>query len=245
MISVLTPTVRPELVEINRKSLEKQDFKDFEWIIGTPFPEKFKHIKDAVIVKDPPKRDGDFWVLNRAYNEMLKKAKGELIVSYQDGIYCDSDALSTFWFWYKEKGPKWCVTGSGNIYSKLDDFGKPVVQVWSDPRRAAIPKEGQVYEVYPVDWEINFASAPKQAFYDIGGFDEELDRLGFGMDNVSVCDRLDAAGYKFWIDHGLECRGLKHGRLPDWDKYHNMHGNYEKRKNELIDKGIWPKLSYL
>lgn len=237
-ISIITPTIRPELIKINKLCLKKQTFKSFEWLIGSPFDPKI-----GIWVKDDFK--GGYWSFNRIGNKMLRKARGELIVSYQDGIWCDQNALETFYYWYTTKGPKWCVTGVGDLYSALDERNKPIISVWSDPRKSGREKNGDTYECYPVDWEANFASAPKKMFYDIGGFDEGLDKCGVGMDNVSVVERADALGYRFWLDQSLECFGLQHSRRKDWDKKHNMHGNYEERKKELKIGGIWPILPYL
>ena len=242
-VSCITPSIREDGLEVVRRSLDKQTLPRgrWEWIVVSPF----KYHQADKWVEDPPKLKNDFWVLNKAYNKAIRASGGELIVSWQDWIWAPTDALEKFLFWFDKKGDKWAVTGSGHQYQRLNEFLKPVIQVWDDPRRSGMKKHGEAHECFPVDWEINFASAPKKAFYDIGGFDEGLDSLGFGMDNVSVCERMDKLGYRFWIDHSIECRGVKHGRHKDWDKYHNMHGNYEKRKSVLLDKGDWPKLNYL
>jgi len=246
-ISVISPSVRKAGLKVVARSLERQSFpqEDWEWIIVSPFdPEIFSMDKNWYWIEDPPKNKGDYWNLNKAYNAALRKAEGQLIISWQDWLWAKEDALEKFWFWFKEKGDKWAVTGSGHQYQRLDEFGKPIIQIWTDPRRSNATKNGGAYECSPIEWEINFASAPRKAFYDIGGFDEGLDKMA-GMDNVSICERMDELGYRFWIDHGLECRGIKHGRLPEWDKMHAMHGFYEQRKKELKLQGKWPVLGYL
>ncbi len=237
MISVVTPSVRKEALEITRKCLQNQTFKDFEWLIGSPFDPE---IIEAKWVVDDFK--GGVWTFNRINNKLLKEAKGDIIVTIQDNIWFAPDTLARFKFWQDYLGPNWAVTGSGNIYSKLDEIGKPFVLCWEDPRRSSISREGSAYEVNPEDWEANFASAPKKMFEDIGGWDEKLDFTGFGMDQVSIVDRADIAGYRFWIDHNLECKGLKHERNKDWDKKHNMHGVYAKRRQEYLKT---PVLNYL
>lgn len=227
-ITVITPSVRKEGLKILEKSLKKQTFKDFEWLIGSPFnPE----IKGAVWVVDDFK--GGAWTLNRIYNKLLKKAKGELIVSYQDYIWITPLGLEKFWVAYKKTGG--CITGVGHIYSDLDELGKPVNRVWTDPR--VRDDQGSFYECYPQDWELNWCCAPRKAFFDIGGFDEEMDKF-YGMDNVDIARRLDKAGYKFYIDQTNECRGLKHERPKDWNEKHWLFNGYKER-------GLRAKLDFL
>lgn len=234
-ISVITPTIRPEGLDIVHKALQRQTFRDFEWLVGSPFKSP---ISGSKWVKDDFK--GLTWTLNRIYNKMLREARGELIISIQDYTFFDPDALEKFWFHYKNN-PYSLVSGVGNKYS--DVYPELGEVVWKDIR--INNKYGSFYECYPVDWEANFASAPKQAFYDIGGYDEYLDNY-FSMDNVSVVERIDALGkYKFFLDQTLNSYSLTHGRPGGWDKKHAMHGAYKKRKEELIKSGKWPYLDYL
>lgn len=236
-ISVLTPSNREkEGLEIIRKCLKKQIFKDFEWIIGAPIDPK---VKEAIWVQDKPKTH-QFWPLNSVYNEMIKASKGELIVSIQDYIWFDNNALEKFWIHYQEN-PKSCVSGTGHIYQRLSEYGKPEVQIWSDPRKGN--KNFTYYECFPNDLEMNFCSFPRKALYEIGGMDEYLDSKGYDVVNINVSERLDALGYKFYLDHLNECRALKHGDHPkDWDKNLTLfNGEYEKRKKS----GAYPVLHYL
>lgn len=237
-ISIITPTVRREGLELISRSLETQIFTDFEWLIGSPFDPE---IKGAKWIKDDFK--GGYWSLNRIYNRLFKEAKGELIVSWQDFIWATPHALSKFWHSYKQTASP--VTGVGDQYAKLDEYGKPIIKVWSDPRKTDRYGENAFYRCNPEDWELNFCSIPRKLVFAIGGMDEELDFTGLGMDNVSIAERLDDAGCDFYIDQGNECFGLKHSRRKDWDKFHNMHSAYQKRKQELKEKGKWPKLDYL
>ncbi len=240
-VSVISPSIRAGGLDIVKQCLDKQTLKAFEWIVGTnyPFDGATKNVGTT------PKTKKLYWTLNRDYNKLLRECRGDIVVSWQDLIWAPVDALERFYYWYKEKGPKWCVTGVGDLYAKLDELNKPIISVWSDPRKSGKEKHGDTYECYPVDWEVNFCSAPLKSYQDIGGFDEELDNLGFGMDNVSLCERMDDLEYRFWIDQSLECRGIKHPRHRDWDKYHTMHGAYSARKEQLKEERIWPTLSYL
>ncbi len=71
MISVLTPSLRPEGLLMVQDCLEKQSYQDFEWLISMP-KEKRSSLKiksDRVrVFDDPPKQEGDFYCLNKAWN---------------------------------------------------------------------------------------------------------------------------------------------------------------------------------
>lgn len=260
-ISVITPSIRPDGLEVVAAALSKQSFQDWEWVVCGPYKVKLKAMdlwqkygtEDSGFVlrplTDPEKKEGDMWTLNQVHNKMLKHSKGELIVTWQDWIWAPEDALEKFWFWHEYYKGKALVTGVGDQYGEVDENGKPTIKVWNDPRKGGSQTNGSHYEIFPQDWEANFAMFPRQAAYDVGGWDEGLDRW-YGMDNVSFVQRVDALGkYKFYIDHDLECRGYKHERVvpqKEWDKNHAMfEGRYEKRKQELKEKDLWPKVGYL
>lgn len=238
MISVITPTVRKDRLAIVRKALKQQEFRAFEWLIGSSFDPE---IPEAIWVKDDFK--GGVWTLNRCYNSLIKKAKGNLIVSWQDSIWANPNALWKFQFHFNTE-PKTLVTGVGDQYSDKTWLNK----VWSDPRKRE--DQGSLYKCNWQDIEWNFCSCPKQALVDIGGFDENLDFLGYGMDGYGVNNRIAAlkAGYDFKIDQTNESFSIKHGRVggaKEWEKENLIHGGYEKRRQEMIDNDSWPVLSFL
>lgn len=242
-ISIIAPTIRPEGLAIVRASLKKQTFKDFEWLIGSPFnPE----IPEAKWVKDDFK--GGFWTLNRIYNKLIKEAQGELIVSLQDNIYIPPDGLEKFWIAH-EKYPNAILATSGDQYESVDKFGRVQIKIWQDPRRRL--DQGSFYEIFPQDCEWNYCAVPKKALYKIGGFCEKLDGTGYGMDGYQVNERLDLEGFKFFIDHSNESFTIRHNRddfggQENWDKNNNLNnGEYEKVRLEFIDKGEWPRMKYL
>lgn len=73
-ISVLTPTIRPQYLELTQKTLEAQTFQDFEWLV-------------EVALHSPQ------FTLPRDMNKMLSRATGDIIVSLQDCIEIPTDAL--------------------------------------------------------------------------------------------------------------------------------------------------------
>jgi len=219
MISVITPTNRDKkALELVDKALKQQSFRDFEWIVIRP-----EKIPSYLC-----------WSLNRDYNKAIRKAKGDLIVSWQDYTYAKPDTLEKFYFHFKNE-PKTLVSAVGNKYSD-DSF---LVEMWKDPRI----EEGKTYYEVPFHYiEFNLCSVPKKAFYDVGGFDEELDKW-YGMDGYSVVDRLNMiGGYKFKIDNTIRTYSLEHDRPPNWEEKNAIHGAYQERRKFYL---VNPKLNYL
>lgn len=216
MISVVTPSVRPELISIVYKCLQRQDFKDFEWIVVTPNTNEWRHLDMPFFwVREPEKRKDDFYRLSGAFNAGFQKAKGELIVVITDGIWFPPDTLSRLWSHY-QASPKGLITAIGHQYDKKDEYGKPANMVWQDPR--ARLDQGSFYEVAPSEMEMCIASIPKQAILDCGGIDEDYDK-GPAVGEKEMCWRLDKLGYKFYIDQTIEYRAIHHPRLSkNWDE---------------------------
>lgn len=218
-ISVITPTVRLEGLKLVEKALNRQTFRDFEWIIQQP----------------EGKTEG-VWSLNKDYNKAIRKSKGKLIVSWQDWTYAKPDTLEKFWFHYQNE-PNTLITAVGNKYS--DESW--TVKTWQDPRERQ--DQGTFYPCYFNDIEFNLCSIPKEALYSVGGFDESMD-IFYGMDGFSVVDRLNLlGGYDFKIDQTIKSFSLEHGRLnPKWDELNWLGDRYNKKRLEYVAN---PVLSYL
>lgn len=240
MISIITPTNRIERLDIVNKAIKNQNI-EFEWLICSkedPKIENAKWIKDDFV--------GGFWTLNRAYNRLISESKGDIIVSWQDNIWTPPDGVRKFKIAVESTGG--VVSGVGDQYER---FGyKPEVKVWSDPRKTN--KYGTFYECIWNDAEFNWAAFPKEIAYKVGGFDEGLDFLGYGGDQLSFCERLAQAGIKFYLDQCNESYTIRHGRRKDWNTNHTLFAEaeegvsvYDKRKMELIKKGEWQCLHYL
>lgn len=240
-ISIVTPTVRPGALKIVSESIKKQNFPqdEIEWLVGSSFRPELENSK---WVEDD--FTGGYWTLNRVYNKLFKQAKGELIVSWQDNIWIPEDGLEKFWLNYQATKGKALLTGVGDQYLSVNQFGKPQIKVWSDPRRTT--QYGSFYEVNFQDIEYNWGALPKALIYEVGGADEELDFLGLGAEIFSIGDRLNDLGYKFYIDQTNESYSIKHGRRPDWDEQNTFfNGKYIERKRQLIKDGKWPHLDYI
>lgn len=241
-VSIITPSIRKKGLQIVLKSLLKQEYKDFEWLIGSKFDPE---IPEAHWVKDD--FEGGFWTLNRMYNKLIKASKGDIIISWQDNVWAPPDAIQKFESTVSAvRSP---VTGVGDQYSVLSKWGKPEIKIWTDPRRTT--QYGSFYQINHNDIEWNFCACDKQLLYAVGGADEKLDFLGRGGDMFQVTDRLNDLNVPFWIDQTNESLTLQHGREDyggedEWNKSHVLfNGKYNERKKELIETQQWPILNYL
>ena len=233
-ISVITPSCRIDALEMVQKCLQKQTFprNDWEWICGTPFEYK----NADVWVKDPGKKEGNFYSLCATYNAMLRVAKGKLIISLQDGIWIEPDTLQHFWDLYQDNSMR-CVGAVGDQYEKLDEFGKPTVCCWQDPRRTT--KHGEYYEINPVDLEWTLASFPRKSLLDCKGFKQNWDKFA-ALSEKELNARIDRLGYRFFLDQGLIYRALKHDRLGgvgEWDKKYEEGWKYFEQCIKEINHG--------
>lgn len=211
MISVITPSTRPEFLPIIEKCLKRQDFDSFEWIITSPI--EITSVKPDLLLKDPPKQEGDFYTLCKGWNKAYAHAKGELIVNIQDGLWFPPDTLSKFWFHY-QNNPRSLFSAIGHQYEGFDDRGVPLNKVWHDPRSKTISFE----EVAPSEIEFCMSSIPKQALVECGGFDEEYDTAA-AVGEKEMCWRLNKMNWDFYISQDIEYKAIHHPRLSDdWDK---------------------------
>jgi glycosyltransferase involved in cell wall biosynthesis len=249
-ISVVTPSVRPEGLDIVKRSLDKQTFRDFEWIVVAPFWDKPETLPSGIrtcsvteIIKlpDPPRNKDDNYGLNKAWNAAFKVAKGELIISFVDMTWIPPDALQNFWYHYQDN-PKSLVGGVGNQYAEVQN-GKPEIMIWKDPRMRM--DQGSFYEINPIDLEFCLTSVPKQAIFDIGGWDEAWDKYA-ALSEKEACLRMDKLGYKFYLDQSIEYRALTHPRLTkDWEERYRAGCKYMEKCIHEINEGIRLKLNYV
>lgn len=173
LISVLTPSIRPAGLEIVQQCLKSQSFKDFEWLTEVGLGAKHD--------------------LNAAYNRMLKRAKGELIVFYQDYIKVPNDFLLMVRTHIDMLTT--CYTFPVGKIETLDYSGDATWDWRHEESR----------EIKWMEWEIDLACAPRQMLLKTGGFDEALDAY-WSFDNVNIALRLAFEACKFYnstATHGI------------------------------------------
>jgi hypothetical protein len=216
LVSIVVPSIRD--TSLNERCLARQTFKDFEVIIQRP---------------TRPLPQENFYDLNHDYNLAIKKAKGELIISYQDQIEIKPDCIERFWNHY-QTSPRAIVGAVGNQYSTLH----PPITVWVDPRKRT--DLGSFYPCMPDDIEFTLCSIPKVALYEVGAFDEEFDKYA-AISEKELSYRMFKAGYEPYLDQSIEYMALKHDRLfgkDTWDKHYFAGIPYYKKCLKEIDEGV-------
>ena len=158
-----------------------------------------------------------------------------MIVSWQDWTYVNPDTLDKLWTHYKCE-PDTIISGVGHKYS--DDTWTQLI--WKDPRERE--DMGRFYETDYNNIEWNFCSVPKQALYDVGGFDEYFDKFS-SLCGLDVLARLSAVGgWRFKLNQDIKTYSLNHGRLPEWEKNEPFNGPWQDRLHSYIAN---PVLKYL
>jgi len=242
-ISVLIPTNRPDSLALAQASLDRQSFKDFEILVGSPQEPSFgRWVKDDF--------EGGYWSLNRVYNRLISESRGELLVSLQDFIWVPPDGLQKFWNVYART--RGATTGIGDSYVTVGLEGEHGPPFWRDPRRILHRKPSirDDETMRQVKWlsraihhEWNYGSFPRQAILNVGGMDEELDFLGYGCDNLSANERMFEHGTPCFIDFGNEIVAQHHHKPAHWERLALAHGKYHSRKMELKERKSWPVLT--
>lgn len=205
-ISVISPSIRPEGLVPTKDSLEAQTMPtgEFEWLVELGL-----------------KRNGHD--LNQAFNKMIKRSKGELIVFLEDYTRIMPDGLERFWKAYKEN-PNTLFTAP---LGKVDKFGETPRWDW----RARKQSESQI-DYTDCKWqncELDWGAIPKAILYDIGGFDERLDQW-WSCDNLSMGKRAELLGYKFLCVFSNPAVAIDHDKFIE----HPFRQNYKPALVNLV-----------
>lgn len=128
--------------------------------------------------------------LNASFNRLIKRSKGELIVFYEDYTRIMPDGLERFWQAYKDHPDTLFTAPLG----KVDAWGDQPRWDWRAMKQSE--DQGDYTECRWQTCELDWGAIPRKVLYDIGGFDEELDKH-WSCDNVNVGCRANLKGYKF------------------------------------------------
>jgi len=235
-ISCITPSIRPEMLEIVERCLSRQTLQSYQWIVVSP-----KNYKFGEWVQDPPRKEGDFYGLNKAWNAGLKRAEGKLFVSIVDGLWFPPYLLERLWQYY-ERDPMSCIGGVGHQYSRIEN-NKPEGLVWQDPR---VRSDTTFWEISPIDMEWCIASIPMKAIQNVGGIDANIYDKVAALSEKEINVRMSKLGYKFYLDSTIEYRAIKHERLnSEWDKKYEEGCKIFNQHLKEIEAGKRLKLDYL
>lgn len=172
-ISVLTPSIRPEGLKVVQECLERQTMPGTE----------FEFLTEIGLV-----RNG--YDLSQAFNRMIKRSRGELLVFYQDYIKILDDGLERFWKAYKDHHDTLFTAPVGKV-QKWEDSPK-----WDWRSYKQNDKQTEYTDCRWDTCELDWGAIPRDILFKIGGFDETLDQF-WSCDNVNMGCRADLAGYKF------------------------------------------------
>ena len=220
--TIILPTTRPDGLPLVNQCLQRQSMQHWNLLIVVPesllgsFAVKSDRMR---IIAEPPKRPGDFYRLNGAWNAAVKAATTELLIFAVDWIWFQPDALQRF-VDYHEKFPNDGVTSIGHHYRQIVN-GRPEVQWHTDDRLELLERYETPYEGFPpIWWENAFCSLPRSKIMEVGGFDEEYDQFA-GMSEKELACRMYANGSRFAIDPAIEIRNFTHKKAntqEEWDE---------------------------
>lgn len=210
MISVLTPSIRPEFLDLTQECLEQQTFNDFEWLVEIGLRSHGYQLPSDL-------------------NKLLKRAKGERVVMLQDCIKIEPNTLEMI-----DKLPNQMITFPVGKTLKFDGH---VEWDW---------RAYKEWDIQPHQWEADFASAPLQAFIDVGGYDEDFNN-GWSWENVEVAWRINALQkYTFLCNPHIKAVALDHDQIRE-NPFRGKAPNNDKRAHETrlkAERGVY-KLDYL
>lgn len=222
-VSVICVTNRKGWFSILKDDMDRQTFRDFEVIVADDSREDVDVPKGWTVFQPRKKGENDVWNLNKAYNDCLVKAKGELLVFLQDYIWIPANGLQRFWDDY-EQFPNSLITGVGHkALHGLEGISETDMRMFGDK------------DMEPANfsfWELNWASCPKIL---MSYFNEDMDRF-YGGENQYVARRAELYGCKVMIDRKNVCIGYNQsecgGRPANWER---MHVNKAGRMGMFMD----------
>lgn len=217
-ISIITPTIRPEGLVIMRECLSNQTFKDFEWLVEVGIPN----------------RGHD---LNAAFNKMIRRAKGELIIFYEDYTKIMPDGVERFWKAYQEH-PNTCFTSP---LGKVDSFDDKSVR-WDWRANKQNENQSDYTECNWNTWELDWGACPKSLLFKIGGFDEELDKY-WSCDSVNAGCRAQLNGAKFKCLFTNPAIAIDHDKFIKHPFRENFHPSFNNDRMDEFRRGL--KIDYL
>ena len=97
---------------------------------------------------------------------------------------------------------------------------------------------GKTRKIEAHEWEADFGSAPREAFFQVGGYDEDFDR-GWSCENVNLAQRVKELGYAFMVFPGMHAVALDHDATMEhpFRKEENYNGDLLAIKKDQIAQG--------
>ena len=150
LVSVVSPSIRPEGLKSLQECLQRQTFKSFEWLTEVGLPNKSD--------------------LNAALNRMARRAKGECLIFLQDFLTIPDDGLAKFYNAWKFKDAFY--TASVNFDWRNEKIGECTWLEWEIDwgacGREALIKIGGFDETLDQYWGFDNVNAGLRA--DMAGY---------------------------------------------------------------------------
>jgi len=230
-VAVLTVSKRSDWEKTAVKSLNRQTYQQFKWIVvteGQALDIGVITSPGTLCLKAPNK--GRVSNLNASLNEGLRHClDADYVIFYQDFIDLPPDCFQKLIDVAEQTG-MFVTTATINHDGTMD---------------GRYTGTDEVHPCEPSHWEANVAIAPMKAIKELGGFDEEYDN-GWSWDNVNLAERARMLGYKFCIDESNKPQLLYHPKEPDINPGLKPNGDLHAKVMEEIRAGIKPiRLNYL
>lgn len=198
-VSVLTPSIRPQYLQMAQECLARQTNQEFEWLVELGM------------------NNSKEWGLPADWNKMLRRAQGDIIVAYQDCITIPDDAIEKILTLNFEKKAYTFPIGHPQRPDEEPSWD------WRKYRETVIGKA----RLTANQWELDLAAAPRSLFFEVGGFDEDFCK-GWSWENVEIGWRAEAAGYEFYVSQVTHGIAIEHDKILE-HPFRNKLPNNDKR----------------
>lgn len=223
LLSVVTPTIRLEGLDVVWDCLQRQDYRNWEWLISVPEQlhtalALWARDKDRVRVSIEPTERADFYQLNKAWNDLALRAHGQAIVSVTDWLWFADDVLHKLAQRYMAFGDHAIISvpTSHVAADQTAEYATAPI-TWVDYRLLRAPDCSDLPELDPSAMELNLTMVPRKTFLNVGGMDESYDQVA-GMSEKELAYRMKASGVALLLDKRLQARAIEHAKeWPDWD----------------------------
>ncbi len=216
-VSVITLTIREGFWNIMADNLNRQTYKNFEWIIV----DDYKEDRSSVAKDYATRYNLDIRYLRggygskhhrrcglvRANNISWQNAKGELLVYLQDFILMPFDGIERLVDIYRHHLND--LIAPVDIYYEALPADKKDKEDWWNGKTKILTKKawtnvrvqnlGMRYSDNPFDFEMDYGAIPKKLLVKLNGFWEFFDE-GLGYDNYEIAYRALSTGSRLIVD---------------------------------------------
>lgn len=261
-VSIYTPTIRKGWWNIMSDNINKQTYKNIEWIIVDDFPKDRSHLSkeyaekynlDIKYLRGKKRKVKRTYGLCNANNTALDAATGEILVFLQDFVLMPLDGIEQIVSLYK-RNPR-ALQGLPDMYFYSKDKPNTDSEDWFDGKtdqvgefirqNIRIANLGLRKSDNPADYEQNYGAIPVKVARELGGWHEFFDE-GLGFDNTEICWRAQKLGCEIIIDETNVAICLDHWKALEGTKEHGI--GRERRLNDpryfwmqdMINEGKMP-----